>query len=662
MPNITVPQPLRDLPGWLIWKFEENGTKKPRKVPYYARGGRRHGVQGRPEDRAQLVSFQDALTQANARGFDGVGFAPLQDFDVVALDFDGCIDSAGAIHPDVSAVISDSYAEYSPSGKGIRALFKGQLGDLKAHGEPFGFETFSTKGFVTITGNALPAVELLGTQDTVAPITPAVMALCQARFRRELAAQAMGETNEATLGLTEAQLRECLDVLPTDLDYDRWVQIGMAIHHETSGDGFELWDEWSQRSPKYSDREYGIERWNSFGKGQGKVVTARSLVKMANENGARIDFNGPASMEEFDAIADMGIPMSETVDEFPLLATPTVAKKQHRFEVLRLDQFASQAPPSYLIKNVIPKAELVVLYGESGSGKSFMALDMAMAVAQGLPWRNCKTRKGRVVYIAAEGAGGFRNRVQAYVMEHGLNPSEIDIGVIAAAPNFLLKEDALEVAKSIGRADLVIVDTWAQTTPGGNENSGEDMGKALTHCKGIKRATGAVVMLVHHSGKDASKGARGWSGLRAAADAELEIARNGDVRAMRTSKQKDGEDNVVWGFKLDTVNIGMDEDGDIITSCVVREAANGMPGPQKVGKPMGENEKVVNAVIQEMAAAQSAGIEVEAVLKEAIARMDKPEDGKRDTRRARAKRALESLTNGDEAPYYLESDGTLTIV
>jgi hypothetical protein len=645
-----VPDAIKTLPAWLIWKLEPNGTSKPRKVPYYANGTRRHGVQGRPEDRAQLVTFAEATKAAATRNATGVGFAPHADFNIVALDFDNCITEDGSIHPDVQSVLGASYAERSPSGKGIRALFAGQLGDLKAHGEPYGFETFSSKGFVTITGDVLPECELLGNENTIADVTPEVTALCQSRFKRELAAQAMHETNEVPLGLTPAQLQECLDVLPSDLNYDQWVQVGMAIHHETQGEGFEIFDEWSQLSPKYTDRDYGIERWNSFGKGSGRVVTARTLVHMANQHGARISLNAPASMEEFDNIAQA------TAGE----ASDAVVKKQQRFEVLTLNEFASRPVPRYIVKGVLPQAELVVLYGESGSGKTFMALDLVMAIVTGSPWRGRKTKQGRCVYIAAEGAGGFRNRIQAYVADKQLDASTLDMGVIHAAPNFLLKEDALDVARSIGKCAVIVVDTWAQTTPGGNENSGEDMGKALAHCKGLHRATGAVVILVHHAGKDATKGARGWSGLRAAADAELEVVRSGDARAMRLSKQKDGEDNTVWGFKLETVSIGMDEDDEIITSCVIRETEGGMPGPQLVRK-LGDVEKVVNSVIQEFAQAQNTGIEVEEVIKQAAELLPEPTDRKRDTRKQRARRALAALCDGDDAPYFME-DGCLSVV
>jgi len=646
--HLDAPSALRDLPGWLVWKFEPNDNPggKPRKVPYYTNGGRRHGQQGRSEDRQQLTTFDAARASAARRGFDGVGFAPLDDFGVVALDFDHCVQD-GQIHPEILPLLANTYAEFSPSGQGIRAFFKGSLGNLKAHGEPFGFETFSSKGFVTVTGNVLDIVEVMGNTDTVAPVDNTVMALVQKRFRRELQANAEPvEQDGEPLRLTPGEIEECLGVLPSDLDYDQWVSVGMALHHETQGQGFEIWDEWSQSSPKYTTREYGLERWNSFGKGGGKVVTARSLVRLANQHGAHITTNGPASIEEFENVA-------------PTVSDDGGPLKAPRFTPIPAGEFASRAAPQWIVKGVLPRAELCVLFGESGSGKSFIALDLAGAIARGLPWRGRRVRQGRVVYLAAEGAGGFRNRLVAYGERAEIALSDFPMDIIADVPNLLMRDDALAVAKAIGKADVVIVDTWAQVTPGANENAGEDMGKALAHCKGIHRATGALVVLVHHSGKDASKGARGWSGLRAAADAELEVTRMASGRMLRTSKQKDGDDDQAWGFGLETVTIGMDEDGDAITSCVVVEQE--VP-TAKMLRTLGPREEIVNAVIQEFALAQTSGIEIRAVLAESVKRMSPPEDGKRDTRKQHARRALESLCKGDDAPYFLEDDATISVM
>jgi KaiC/GvpD/RAD55 family RecA-like ATPase len=371
---------------------------------------------------------------------------------------------------------------------------------------------------------------------------------------------------------------------------------------------------------------------------------------LAKDHGAYI--STVASASEFEAIA-------ETTP-----ATDQVATPSERFQVIPAGQFSRGKRPTWIIKGLLPKAELVVLFGESGSGKSFVALDLACAIAQGKSWRGMRTKQGRVVYVAAEGAGGFRNRLSAYQLHHGVDLDEVPFGIIHAAPNLLQRSDALEVAKAItagGPADVVIVDTFAQVTPGANENAAEDIGKALAHCKGIHKATGAVVLLVHHSGKDASKGSRGWSGLRAAADAEIEVVRSQAGRYIRVSKQKDGDDQGEWGFDLQVVPVGVDEDGDVVDSCVAIEAAVPSQGARNA-KKLGPWEQLVYEVVSEFAQGQNSGIELSAVLDEVIERKPKPEKGKRDTRRQHARRALLALCQGDEAPFFLDDDGCLSVL
>jgi len=651
--SVTAPDALRNLPGWLIWRYEHHaGEPKPRKVPYYTGGGRRHGVQGRTEDRNQLTAFYAAKAAAARRGFDGVGLALMPDFGVVALDFDKCM-AEGGVHPEVERVIAGTYAEYSPSGEGVRAFMVGNLGNGKSNGPGwnYGFETFSSKGFVTFTGNRLDITDMLGAENTLAPVNEAVLELCARRFARKSSdvTQAFEPDDplmayEPRLGLTEAQLRECLDVLPSERSYDEWLAVGMAVHHETEGERFDIWDEWSATSSKYTTADYGRMKWESFGKGGHRPVTARTLVKLANEHGAHIDAD-VASAEDFEVVADAGD------------AAAVNPVKDMRFKVIPAGEFAVGKRPGWIVKGLIPAAELVVLFGESGSGKTFVALDIAMAIARGIEWRGKRTRQGKVVYIAAEGAGGFRNRLAAYSMHHGVDLGLVPFGVIHAAPNFLQKADAVDVAKAVvadGGADLIIVDTFAQVMPGANENASEDMGKAMAHCKGIHRATGAVVMLVHHAGKDASKGARGWSGLRAGADSQIEIVRTVSGRVIRVDKQKDGDDHGEWGFDLGTVAIGVDEDGDVIDSCVVVEAE--VPTVVGRGRPVGKWEKLVLDVVSEIALGQNAGIEVDAVIEEAVRRSPAPEKGKRDTRKQHARRALMALCEGDDAPFFLEED------
>lgn len=649
---IECPDMLRALPGWLVWRYEHlAGEKKPRKTPYYTSGGKRHGVQGRPEDRQQLTTFDAARAAAARRGFDGVGFCPMPEWGITALDFDACV-TAGGVHPEVERIVAGTYAEFSPSGNGVRAFVRGALvGNRKSNrGQAIGFETFHSSGFVTFTGNRLPITDLTDAANTVADPGPELLALCDARFgATEAPSEPASASDTPPLGLTPEQLRDALDVLPRDFHYDDWLRVGMALHHETGGsdDGFQLWDEWSSISPKYTSTEYGRQKWDSFGRASGRTATAHRLVRLANEHGAHIEIASHEAADDFDA------------QPAPPPGAPVPAKVS-RFAVIEARDYVQRKSPGWLIKGVLPRAELILLIGASGAGKSFKALDLAGAIARGVDWRGHRVARGRVVYIAAEGASGMRNRLLAYCAQHGVDPATFDIGVIPDAPNLLQKDDALEVCKQIivsGGASLVVIDTFAQVTPGSNENAGEDMGKALAHCRGFTRALRCPVMLVHHMGKDQSKGARGWSGLKGAADAELEVLRMPTGRMVRVSKQKDGEDGLSWGFDLEQVNVGVDEDGDPITSMVVKEAA--LPAVQQVGavtKDLGPVGRLVVDVVNEMAQAQTAGIEVEAVLTEVARRMPGTGDGKRDTRKQRAKRALTALSTGDAAPYFVEGE------
>ncbi|MHB0973147.1 MAG: AAA family ATPase [Thiobacillus sp.] len=325
-----------------------------------------------------------------------------------------------------------------------------------------------------------------------------------------------------------------------------------------------------------------------------------------------------------------------------LLGAPLAAERP-KFEVIPAAEFAAGTPPSWIVKGVLSLAEIAVIYGESASGKSFFALDLVAAVARGIEWRGCRVRQGAVVYVAAEGAGGFRKRLAAYALAHEIDLAALPLGVVASAPNLLTDDDkalaqAIELA---GGASIVVVDTLAQSTPGANENAGEDMSKVLARCKRLHAATGALVVLIHHSGKDATKGARGWSGIRAAVDAEIEITRLADARAARITKQKDGEDGAVFAFGLLPVRVGEDEDGEAIVSCVV-EYQNEAPPPAR--EPKGAWEKAVLQMVHELAGLGDEPLTVGAIIDNVVRTMPHDPAGGRDRRRECAKRAIESLS------------------
>lgn len=154
-----IPALLKAKKSWLCWKKRPkvNDPTRVDKIPYYASSGKtRSGQQGSVEDRQQLVAFDVAIQAMTIKGFDGIGIAMLQGNGFSALDFDHCIDEQGDIADwamDLLDELPDTYVEKSPSGTGLRA-FVPDLGiDKKNHEQ--GFEVFSYKGFVTVTGNVI---------------------------------------------------------------------------------------------------------------------------------------------------------------------------------------------------------------------------------------------------------------------------------------------------------------------------------------------------------------------------------------------------------------------------------------------------------------------------------------------------------------------------
>lgn len=322
-----------------------------------------------------------------------------------------------------------------------------------------------------------------------------------------------------------------------------------------------------------------------------------------------------------------------------------------RFLPVPAHLYAVAKPMRWLIKKVLPQAQLIILYGASTSGKSFVALDMACAIARGIDWRGAKTRQGRIAYVVAEGSTGFPLRLQAYALHHGLPLSDIDVHIVPAAPNLMKGDDVRDLIRALhtlGPLQLIVLDTLAQCMAGGNENASEDMGLAISQARVISEVLHTTVMFVHHTGKDDSKGARGHSSLKAAADAELEVARNGDERALSIGKQKDGKDGVDFGFSLTIVPLGHDEDGDVIDSCVITEARGSMENIKKRGKNKGANELLLLDAFNAIVLNPDDGITEGELLDKAIELKGEPTEQKaRNNMKTNFIRALHALVRDD---------------
>lgn len=629
--HLRAPDALRDLKGWLVWHWRQKpGSPKPSKMPYYVSGKVRTGTHGSEADRANLVTFEEAKAFAEKNDFAGVGLALMPEFGITALDFDNCVKD-GVIDPRVEALTAGTYAELSPSGNGIRAFVRGESPDHKdstpADGS-FGFETFHAKGFVTFTGHVTELTELTGAENTVAPMSEAVVAFCGARFKRaaRVRAECVG-AGKPTFGMSPEQITELLNKLPDDLHYEDWRNVGMAVHHETEGEGFDIWHEWSMNSPKYTTQEYCQAKWDSFGINiSADYTTMGTILQMIRDGG------GETGLETADA------------SEFDVLPMPAGGK----FNIRSQSEFTSSFKKiPWLVKNFLPKATLGVIYGESGSGKSFLAYDLCAAISRGLDtWCGKRVSQGRVLIVVAEGAQGFRQRIDAYCHQQGIRPRDFDVDYISDfIPNLTMPNLITDLIKEIKERqpyDLIVMDTFAQVMAGADENSGKDVGSALAQCKRIHIDTGAMVLLVHHSGKDAGKGARGWSGLRAAADVELEITRKDNDRAIKVTKLKDGQDGASMGFKLHTVTLGEDEDGDDITSCIV-EFCEVSPKLKNDKGITGKNKRLAFDMAHDLVGLNPGG---EVTTQELIAAMlaEMPLDsGARDQRKSVAARSITGL-------------------
>jgi hypothetical protein len=241
-----------------------------------------------------------------------------------------------------------------------------------------------------------------------------------------------------------------------------------------------------------------------------------------------------------------------------------------RGKMLPLAKIQPCLDANYLVRGWLGAGGLSVLYGPSNSGKTFVAVDLAAHVASGTAWRGSKVKPGPVVYVAAEGGGGIRNRIAAikearpellHGAEFSLLPTHLDLHEPGDAM-------ALCEAMPTEQASLVVIDTMARCMGSGDENSARDVAQFIANLDAIRDRTRAHVLVVHHSGKNAEAGARGSSALRAAVDTEIAIS-EGQVSC---AKQRDMEMPDRLFFSLETVALGKDSDGDPVTSAVVTPA------------------------------------------------------------------------------------------
>lgn len=677
-----IPERMRLLRRWAPWRAEWNAKKqKWGKIPHRA-SRPEHGLSNK--NAAGWVTFDEAMAayRAHPDKFAGVGYLMTGPHGVTGIDLDHCRDAATGEIADWALEIAakvDSYTEVSPSGTGLHIMVEGDTPEDWTNHD-VGVEVYggNEARFLCVTGRRLD-----GSVSVLRMPRAGILDDLASRYRKVKTKAEVEDLHLPDLVPVEylPTLAE-LDLPPhavnfltagPDLGRDRSQQL-FAAAIALAQAGLQRDEVLSILEANEHAMEIALDH-----RRQDYDKALRYLWKQHCQAGAaRADQLKQDRMDDFpDYPPEMTAGSPEGPEEREAAGHPDPADdfdvlpeednrhanlapvKTARFAPESATQFLKHSAPNWIIKGVLPRAGLGVIYGASSSGKTFFTLDMVGAVARGVEWRGVQTKKGRVLYVVAEGAGGFRNRLQAYCEAHEVDPGQFDIGFLRQAPNLLTKDDIREFLKEViayGKVDLIIIDTYARAMAGGNENDAKDVGQAVAHCDIIHRKTGAMVLLVHHSGKDATKGARGSGALRAAADLEIEVVQTREYRAATVTKQKDGADGAEYQFKLAEIAIGMDEDDELITSCTVEHCATSVhPGERKTN-PEGANEKLIYKYMEGIL---GGSIKRDELIENTFEMLDHDAaPGQKDRRKERVSRAIKSLARKN----LLEDEGVMVVL
>jgi len=263
-------------------------------------------------------------------------------------------------------------------------------------------------------------------------------------------------------------------------------------------------------------------------------------------------------------------------------------KERPKFKLLKLSEIEFKAP-EWLIKPLMEKDALSLIFGDPACGKSFFAIDVTCSIATGKDFHGMKVSQGPVVYIAGEGQNGLKRRFTAWSIRHhqSLDDAPIFISLMPGSlcdeeETDLIVEAVKQVATEHDSPALVVIDTVARNFGPGDENSTKDMNAFVHSLDRIKSICGSTVMLIHHTGHSDKSRSRGSMALKGALDAEYRLEKD-DQKVIRvtSTKMKDAPDPDPIAFRLATVELPFkDEDGNPVTSAILDDTAYLPPAVQ----------------------------------------------------------------------------------
>lgn len=362
--------------------------------------------------------------------------------------------------------------------------------------------------------------------------------------------------------------------------YERWIQVGMAIHHASGGsaDGFAVWLDWSERGPTFESVDDCRFHWHSFGRSTGRVVTLGTLFHIARECGWQ-SVTMADELPPIDAY-DAGEAEREALPQPPVQPAAKITFR-HLSEIV-----AERREPEWLLHKILEANVLAVLAGPRGSFKSFVALDWAMRVA---------TNGECVVVLSGEGAGLDR-RADAWMRVHGQGRELADLPFYALERPVNLRPGAelQAVSEAIAQIEppprLIEIDTLSKYSAGIDENDNGEMSEFLAGLAlHLRQRFQSTVLLVAHSGHGDSKRPRGASVLMANPDAEYIVERAAAPSMMVSVSRERFKDSPALdplGFEATPVDLGrFDAYGEAVTSLVLQPCG---PPPRALKQPGGK--------------------------------------------------------------------------
>ncbi len=575
----NIPKELRERPQWCL-----AGKDKAPRIP----------VEGLPfaksNDPSTWRTFDEVIAFADRHGMH-IGYMLHESDEYTCIDLDVKDDTTSEQLTRFQKIVdaADSYTEYSRSGRGLHVWVKGKVASGMRRD---GVEVYSHERFMICTGHTIhrkpiePRPELL---NNLAASIRSVVAANPLADRPEI------ETDEAIL---ERANRATNSAKFQALFNGDWPAIGHTDHSKADAQLIQILAEYSgsdeQVKRLFLQSALGQRDKNTKRKDYFCRTLANARAHQANEPNARHGEQIALQLMAGELIKRMAP------------KRPALEKSFNGLRLVAANEIAERPPMKWLVRGVLPEKGIGAIFGQPGSGKSFLVLDLLAAVAAGCHWFGIPAKAVPVVYVTLEGQAGMPQRIHAYQIKKGSldGISFIEQPIDLRAPSNL--KELINLIRTAGvDHGVVCIDTLAASAPGIDENASTDMGQLIAHLQNLQAELGGFVLVVHHSGKDETRGLRGWSGLNGALDCAIAVSRisadkRNTNRRWEVTKSKDGSDGFSSNFVLEQVFLGYDEDEQPITSCVISHTLKEQIGAGENNSS--DDEFILNWVKQQVSA------------------------------------------------------------